>query len=1329
MKSPIPPRQSLALLAGASFFAGAADAASLLVNGSFEDTPLTGWTGGLALYNHPYNGLAGIQLAGSGGAQSTAATGNFDFNSLTYGFNDDIVLGIGSKFHGLPASPASSQTVSEALLTSAVSLTQINSGAAAFAFSAWLTSYVSDNNTPAVRLRFFNGDNGTGTQVGATFLLDRGVTTNQVTTAQKLATDDFINGTEDSRTDPDYWALYEVKAGVPTNARSAIVDVVAGTGHVAGGANDWYVDAVVLDVVLAPVAVATQPTGGTVYEGSPFELSVTAGGTQAASATYQWFKGQGASRVAISGQTSPTLSIAATTLANAGYYSVDLTAGSITVSSSEVQLNVSVIDVQPVGGTVYEGSTFTATVGVGGGLAASADYQWFKGTGTGRVEIAGQKSATLTIAPTTAASSDVYSVDVTVASGTVTSREFPLTVVALSPTTVLHRENFDSAPLGFPVQEGSSGISGAPVVDGVWTATAPAGWTVNNINVVGIGNPLVGVEEWEGFTFADPDWWYLADNQNRSQFTRGGGAVAVADPDEWDDLGNPDNGDATEGSLPKDDPATTEINEKSNLGTVIHYNTELISPAIDITGSAASSVKARFSSSWRPEIPQMAILWVSFDGGPRQKLFHWNSDSSDTNPADPQGDGTFKATATNESLLVDIPNPAGATSMRLTWQMPQADNDWWWAIDNLVVFTGSAPADLLAAPDSKTVLAGGGGVSFETTPDGIGPFTFAWTGPGGTPVTSDEVTDPARKLTINAPTPADAGNYRVTVSNPAGSVQSNATLRLVPFTFDLQPADQTAGASIVAGTDAFIDAVVLSYDDTVSYQWFKLVDNDNDPLTPAVKQPIAGAGSVNTNPNLVQVTTAPAGQPGLSRITLTLSLDSATPTATSGGYCVEITNDYGTLTSRTAALQVEGLVIVDNLDPVIAEAGTNATLSVLADSFDTVSYRWFKGRGAARVLIDGATSPTLEFYPLEGADTGYYSVDVSIGGTAPLTLTSREVKVTVYVPQANTLLFSENFNGLPLGPNVDETVAGTNVWTKTAPAGWTIDDSGVPGAGTPNDGVTEWAGWSFADNDWWASVDDQQRSLFTKSTGAAMIADPDEWDDQAHAPGQYNAFISTPDIALQDAAVNSAVLTFDSSWRYETPQGATVEVSFDGGTTWSELLRFSSVTSSGDFKPDAVNETISIPVFNPAGSTTARFRFGLITAGNNWWWAVDNVKLSGTTPLDGFETWASGFGLVPDEDGDSDNDGISDLVEYALGFNPTTFSTLPAVNPSGAGFTMTFSKGATAAADPGITYILETSGNLATWAPIGTQDATSISGFVPGGEIRNFGRLRILRAD
>ena len=252
---------SLALLAGASFFAGEAGAANLVTNGSFEPDG-TGWTGTGAIYSHPYNGIAGIKLADTGGAQGTAATGNFNFNSLTYGYNNDVSLGIGAKFHGLNGG---TQTINQATLTAAISATEIDAGGAAFSFSAWLASWTGDSNTPALRLRFFSSSDGTGTLLGTEYKLDRGTTANQVTTANLLATGNIMNGAENTGTDPDYWALYKIKAGVPAGARSAIIDFVNGTGHVASGGSDWYADAVVLDVVTVPALLWT---GGATSEWS-----------------------------------------------------------------------------------------------------------------------------------------------------------------------------------------------------------------------------------------------------------------------------------------------------------------------------------------------------------------------------------------------------------------------------------------------------------------------------------------------------------------------------------------------------------------------------------------------------------------------------------------------------------------------------------------------------------------------------------------------------------------------------------------------------------------------------------------------------------------------------------------------------------------------------------------------------------------------------------------------------------------------------------------------------------------------------------------------------
>lgn len=225
---------------------------------------------------------------------------------------------------------------------------------------------------------------------------------------------------------------------------------------------------------------------------------------------------------------------------------------------------------------------------------------------------------------------------------------------------------------------------------------------------------------------------------------------------------------------------------------------------------------------------------------------------------------------------------------------------------------------------------------------------------------------------------------------------------------------------------------------------------------------------------------------------------------------------------------------------------------------------------------------------------------LSIAAAAPLS------------PSCAAVLFSEDFESLPLGPNVDEGLAGSNVWTGTPPAGWSIDNSGVPGIGNPNEGVTEWEGWSFADKDWWTqAAGDQNRSLFTLGRGTVMVADPDEWDDLGNpeALGTYNTFISTPPISLDGVEAGQVNLQFDSSWRDEDNQKANLTVSYDGGAPIEVFRWVSTPTSDPNFKDDAENETVLVPLNNPEGAGEVVITWGMFDAGNDWWWAVDNINV------------------------------------------------------------------------------------------------------------------------
>lgn len=301
-----------------------------------------------------------------------------------------------------------------------------------------------------------------------------------------------------------------------------------------------------------------------------------------------------------------------------------------------------------------------------------------------------------------------------------------------------------------------------------------------------------------------------------------------------------------------------------------------------------------------------------------------------------------------------------------------------------------------------------------------------------------------------------------------------------------------------------------------------------------------------------------------------------------------------TITSQPAALEVV--------------EGAAASLSVAATG-DGLTYQWYKGFGSAKTPIAGATAATLSLAAAKVSDNGYYSVEVknSVG-----TVTSGNAKLTVTASANGRLvLLSENFDSLTLGPSVDEGVAANDVWTKTAPAGWSIDDTGVPGVGTDQDGVTEWAGWSFAKRTWWAETGgDQQRTGFLKGTGTSAIADSDEWDDVAHAAGNMATYLKTKAISLDGVKPGSLIVQFDSSWRPEDPQKATVTATFDGGTP-VEILRFESPTTSPFFHPDSVNETVALAVNNPAGARSVVLTFGYFDTRNNWWWAFDNLLVLG----------------------------------------------------------------------------------------------------------------------
>ena len=123
-------------------------------------------------------------------------------------------------------------------------------------------------------------------------------------------------------------------------------------------------------------------------------------------------------------------------------------------------------------------------------------------------------------------------------------------------------------------------------------------------------------------------------------------------------------------------------------------------------------------------------------------------------------------------------------------------------------------------------------------------------------------------------------------------------------------------------------------------------------------------------------------------------------------------------------------------------------------------------------------------------------------------------------------------------------------------------------------------------------------------------------------------------------------------------------------------------------------------------------------------YALHDVSGGGNT---GFASWAAAQSpeVTGGPYGDSDNDSIPNLVEYALNLNPAASDGAPGTLT---GRVISFSKRAEAVANGDVTYEIETSPDLNNpWTTVtpDSNDGTTINYTLPAGEEAIFGRLKV----
>ena len=690
-----------------------------------------------------------------------------------------------------------------------------------------------------------------------------------------------------------------------------------------------------------------------------------------------------------------------------------------------------------------------------------------------------------------------------------------------------------------------------------WTKSVPTGagvegtWAIDDtaMPAQATGSNLIGVTEFEGWTFVDKDWWInTAGDQDRGGFVSASGKIAVADPDEWDDFG-------TVG------PASTGL-----------YDTTMRISAIPLQGVAANTAKLFFHSSWRPEDAQKASLTVKYNdpGATTIELFRWTSQEVDP---------TFKPDAVNEAVNLNMLNPAGATTATLEFRLFDAGNDWWWAVDNINMFTGASPAS-----DGALRLT----INRDT-----GDVSIANNTPGT--VNLRGYTIQSRFGTLNESAAAYLGetnsNWQI-LDSPEHSELSEG---YIPN----QYAMPTFASNPTTGKIS-LGASWRKYHEDISDVTFQYLVAGND-------KPVNG---------IIEF----VGNSGESFDPLDLNFNGSVEI---GDYAAFLAGYNVNLAGKTRAQQY-------NLGDLDAD-GKHTVKDFLA--FKT-QYDLANGAGAFAAALASVPEPSTTALGLIGGVVGLFAsrrrrCRTVLGASA----VALGIAMAPERAAANLPLLVENFEGVLLGQSPDERPTEMFVWNGNGPAGWTVDRTGVPGVGNPEgDGVTDWAGWAFVDKEFWLSADDQGRSGFTRGAGTIMVADSDEWEDKTVSPKDfYDTFVTTPLIPIPAGTPAGKIkLAFDSSWLPENPAGldygapigtnhnqtATIKVSYNNGPKTS-VLTWDSTPGSGfyhgpeapDLNPNTTNESILLDLNYNGTASTVQIEFGLGKTYNNWWWAVDNVRV------------------------------------------------------------------------------------------------------------------------
>jgi N-acetylneuraminic acid mutarotase len=337
----------------------------------------------------------------------------------------------------------------------------------------------------------------------------------------------------------------------------------------------------------------------------------------------------------------------------------------------------------------------------------------------------------------------------------------------------------------------------------------------------------------------------------------------------------------------------------------------------------------------------------------------------------------------------------------------------------------------------------------------------------------------------------------------------------------------------------------------------------------------AGFG-IGAHGEITGTVTSEATGETLPGVTVKVAAKGSAITAADGSYAMSVQPG-----SYTVTFSAYGYRTVTKSDVIVTDGGSIAVDVALATvPSRTVSGQVKDGSGHgyplySMITIEGAPGGPVYTDPYDGS----YAVDLPQGGPYSLTFTPI---VPGYLPATTSVTVG------PAGTTVNATVK-VDAALDSVP-GYTFQQEG---AIETFDAATAPAGWLVTDakDPGWTFTDVGKRGNLTGGDGGFAIVD----SDASGIGKSQDSLLTSPSFDL--SAADAPTLEFDSSFKPLTSSHGTVEVSTDGGASWSQVF------DTGDL-PQTGHVMIGLGDAAKTANVEVRFHY---TGTFAYYWEVDNV--------------------------------------------------------------------------------------------------------------------------